>query len=134
MIGPDIGRVELDLKDGQPPLVLFFSNLAFIKLARALSLDVSAMNVGRIALEMKLVDVPTYLWAALLHADPKLKVETVEERFGTSRVPMGEVIKTLGKALIYGTLGESEPDEPEAKPNGAGPKKPTAGTGASLSA
>lgn len=133
MIGPDLGRVELDLKNGEAPLVLFFSNMAFIRLARSLSLDVSAMNVGRLALDMKLADLPAYLWAGLLHSEPKLKVEQVEERLGTSRIPMGEVIKAVGKAMLEGTLGEADA-ETEAKPNGADPKMPAAGTGAILSA
>lgn len=137
MIGPDLNRVTFDTGAGET-LEFCFDNRAIIRVAEVLKLDIPAMRIGRMGLEMTVPQVPIYFWAALLHARPKLTQVEADAIFDKIAAPIGDLISALGEALAYGQFGSQKikaaQPPAEAKPNGADPTLIPTGIGAIPSA
>lgn len=130
MVPPDRGRVELDLRDEKPPLVLWYPNAALAALCEKLGEKVRLSQSRRLLDDLLTYEtLHLYVWAGRLWEERKASVEAVRERVGWSTLEQFEIMKTVRRALFLAITGSDPDDEqPEAEP--VDPQKPAALNGA----
>lgn len=129
MVAPDRGRVELDLRDDRPPLVLWFPNAAISELCKKLGEKVAVSRSRRLIDELLTYEsLHLYVWAGRLWEDRKASVDEMRERVGWSSLEQFEIMKAVRRALFLAITGSDPSDEPAEEP--ADPQKPTALNGA----
>ena len=129
MIAPDRGRVELDLHDSQPPLLLWYPPAALVALSERLGVDVSFSESQKFLIDLLTPKaLVTFVWAGRIWEERDLRPESLRDRVGFTPRPSLEVVAVVRRALILALSGKDtgddeapEPvDPPKATVNGAG--------------
>jgi hypothetical protein len=141
MIGPDRFKVELDLEDERPPLVLWFTNKALRVISEKLKFDLPLGNAYDVLAEHLLITTQaTYIWAARLWENPGITEKEISERLDRSPLHSNARADVVTRGMwlaVYGITPEEAMEKIKAARDAAAtdPPEPTAlnGTGTTAS-
>jgi len=114
MIAPDRGRVELDLHDDKPPLLLWYPNGALAALEEKLGVSIEYAESLRWCRDLlRPSTLSVFIWAGRLWQEPELRHDSLRTRVGFAPRVQTEVVATVRRALILGLSGRDvDDDEP----------------------
>jgi hypothetical protein len=118
MIDADRGKVELDLQDGEPALVLWYPNGALRAIEKAIGKHMTFGKQLGESLDANLTTdtLPVYVAAGRLWEDRNFKPDAhLRERLDWTRRPVAEIYQVVSRAMYAGLTGE-EPRKPADPP------------------
>lgn len=120
--------MELDLYDGNPPLLLWYPTGALRELCEKAEIEVDLTQVSQLIQRyLTPKTLLLYVWAGRLWEERGLLPESLRERVEySSRRPVLEISALVRRAIVRSLSGDVDDDAGEEPKEGADPPPPTA--------